>query len=78
VTATWSGARPLAAWTLQARRAGGAWRTVATVPSSAALVDRVAVGGVVADEIRLRLPATRYGGREPALAELRVSPVSRS
>ncbi|GAA1770168.1 discoidin domain-containing protein [Luedemannella helvata] len=72
VTAAWSGARPLATYTVQARRDGGAWRTIATVPSSAALVDRIRVGGFAADEVRLLLPATRSGGQAPALAELTV------
>jgi trehalose/maltose hydrolase-like predicted phosphorylase len=69
---TWQQARPLAPYTLQVRTSG-AWRTVATVPASAGNVDRVSFAAVPADAVRVLLPAARYGGREPRLAELVVS-----
>jgi hypothetical protein len=54
-------------------RAGGAWRTVATVTATAELVDKVSFEPVAGDAVRLRIPATRFGGENPKLAELAVS-----
>ena len=63
---------PLAPYEVQVR-AGGAWRTVATVTATADLVDKVTFGPVAADAVRLRIPATRFGGQNPKLAELAVT-----
>jgi trehalose/maltose hydrolase-like predicted phosphorylase len=71
-TATWLDARPLAPYRLQVRVAG-AWRTVATVRPQGGDVDTISFAPVVADAVRLRLPATRLGGENPRLAELTVS-----
>jgi trehalose/maltose hydrolase-like predicted phosphorylase len=65
-------ARPLATYRLQVR-AGDAWRTVATVPAAEGEIDTVSFAPVVADAIRVRLPATRLGGENPRLAELVVA-----
>jgi hypothetical protein len=46
---------------------------VATVPATADLVDKVTFGAVAGDAVRLRIPATRFGGQNPKLAELAVS-----
>ena len=70
-TATWQDARPLAPYTLQVR-AAGEWRTVATVRAADRDVDTISFAPVVADAVRLRLPATRLGGDNPRLAELTV------
>lgn len=70
-TATWQDARPLAPYTLQVR-AAGEWRTVATVRAADRDVDAISFAPVVADAVRLRLPATRLGGDNPRLAELTV------
>jgi trehalose/maltose hydrolase-like predicted phosphorylase len=71
-TLTWLDARPMAPYEVQVRTAG-AWRTVATVPATADLVDEVAFGPVTGDAVRLKIPATRFGGQNPKLAELEVS-----
>ena len=71
-TLTWLDARPLAPYTLQVRTAS-AWRTVATVPATAAMVDKITFGPVAGDAVRLQIPATRFGGQNPKLAELAVS-----
>jgi F5/8 type C domain/Glycosyl hydrolase family 65, C-terminal domain len=71
-TTTWLDARPLAPYRLQVR-AAGAWRTVATVRAEDRDVDMISFAPVVADAVRLRLPATRLGGENPRLAELTVS-----
>jgi hypothetical protein len=69
---TWLDARPLASYEVQIRTAG-AWRTVATVPATADMVDKVTFGPVADDAVRPRIPATRSGGQDPRLAELAVS-----
>jgi trehalose/maltose hydrolase-like predicted phosphorylase len=71
-TLTWLDARPLAPYEVQVRT-GGAWRTVATVRATADLVDKVGFAPVAGDAVRLRIPATRFGGQNPKLAELAVS-----
>lgn len=71
-TLTWLAARPLATYALQVLADGG-WRTVARVPGSSSLVDTVAFPPVRADAVRLQLPATRFGGKNPQLAELVVT-----
>jgi hypothetical protein len=71
-TLTWLDARPLAPYEVQVRT-GGAWRTVATVPATADLVDKVSFDPVAGDAVRLRIPATRFGGQNPKLAELAVT-----
>ena len=71
-TLTWLDARPLAPYTL-AVRAAGVWRTVATVPATADVVDQVSFEPVAGDAVRLQIPATRFGGQDPRLAELAVS-----
>ena len=65
-------ARPLAAYTLQARSAG-TWRTVATVHATTGTTDTVSFTPIAADAVRLRLPATRLGGQNPRLVELIVA-----
>jgi trehalose/maltose hydrolase-like predicted phosphorylase len=70
-TITWQQARPLAPYVLQVRT-GGTWRTVATVPASNQMVDRVSFAAVSAQGVRIRIPAARFGGEEPRLAELVV------
>jgi hypothetical protein len=70
-TLTWLDARPLAPYTLQVRTAG-AWRTVATVSAAADMVDKVAFAAVAGDAVRVQIPATRFGGQDPKLAELAV------
>jgi hypothetical protein len=71
VTATWQEARPLSAYQVQVRT-GDTWRTVATVSSAAGDIDTISFPAVEADAVQLLLPATRYGGQEPRLAELAV------
>jgi F5/8 type C domain len=71
-TLTWLDARPLAPYEVQVRVAG-AWRTVATVAATADMVDKVSFDPVAGDAVRLRIPATRFGGQNPRLAELAVS-----
>jgi trehalose/maltose hydrolase-like predicted phosphorylase len=71
-TLTWLDARPLAPYEVQVR-AGGVWRTVATVRATMDLVDKVTFEAVAADAVRLRIPATRFGGENPKLAELVVA-----
>jgi len=71
-TLTWLDARPLAPYEVQVRT-GGAWRTVATVTATADLVDKVSFDPVAGDAVRLRIPATRFGGQNPKLAELAVT-----
>ena len=71
-TLTWLVARPMAPYEVQVRTAG-AWRTVATVPATADMVDEVAFGPVAGDAVRLQIPATRFGGQNPKLAELEMS-----
>ena len=71
-TLTWLDARPLAPYEVQVRTAG-AWRTVATVAATADLVDKVSFDPVAGDAVRLRIPATRFGGQNPKLAELAVT-----
>jgi hypothetical protein len=71
-TLTWLDARPLAAYDVQVRTEG-AWRTVATVGASTDLVDKVTFEAVAGDAVRLRIPATRFGGENPKLAELAVA-----
>jgi hypothetical protein len=66
-TLTWLDARPLAPYEVQVRT-GGAWRTVATVTATADLVDKVSFDPVAGDAVRLRIPATRFGGQNPKLA----------
>ncbi len=75
-TLSWLGARPLAPYEVQLRSAGS-WRTVATVPAGSSLEDEVNLRATPADAVRLRIPATRYGGENPALAELRLIGVHR-
>jgi len=70
--ATWQDARPLAPYRIQVR-AAGAWRTVATVPAGGGDLDTVSFAPVMADAVRVRLPATRLGGENPRLAELAVA-----
>ena len=70
-TLTWLDARPLAPYELQIRTAG-AWRTVATVPATTNMVDEVTFEPVAGDAVRLQIPATRFGGQNPKLAELAV------
>ena len=70
-TLTWLDARPLAPYEVQVRTAG-AWRTVATVPATSGMVDQVGFGPVAGDAVRLRIPATRFGGQNPKLAGLAV------
>jgi hypothetical protein len=70
-TVTWLDARPLAPYELQVRVAG-TWRTVATVAATADMVDKVSFDPVAGDAVRLRIPATRFGGQNPKLAELAV------
>jgi hypothetical protein len=48
----------------------GAWRTVA---ATADMVDKVSFDPVAGDAVRLQIPATRFGGQNPKLAELAVS-----
>ena len=69
---TWLVARPLGTYSLQARSDEG-WVTVANVPGSGSLIDRVRFDALPADALRLRLPATRSGGLNPQLAELVVT-----
>jgi hypothetical protein len=71
-TLTWLDARPLAPYQVQVRTAG-VWRTVARVPATADMVDKVTFGPVAGDAVRLQIPATRFGGQGPKLAELVVS-----
>jgi hypothetical protein len=71
-TLTWLDARPLAPYEVQVR-AGGVWRTVATVRATMDLVDKVTFEAVAGDAVRLRIPATRFGGENPKLAEVVVS-----
>ena len=71
-TLTWVDARPLAPYQVQVRTAG-VWRTVARVPATADMVDKVTFGPVAGDAVRLQIPATRFGGQGPKLAELVVS-----
>jgi trehalose/maltose hydrolase-like predicted phosphorylase len=71
-TLTWLDARPLAPYEVQVRT-GGDWRTVATVSATADLVDKVSFDPVATDAVRLRIPATRFGGQNPELAELAVT-----
>jgi trehalose/maltose hydrolase-like predicted phosphorylase len=71
-TLTWLDARPLAPYEVQIR-VGGAWRTVATVAATADMVAKVSFDPVAGDAVRLRIPATRFGGQNPKLAELAVS-----
>jgi hypothetical protein len=71
-TLTWLDARPLAPYEVQLRTAG-AGRTVATVSATADMVDKVAFEPAAGDALRLRIPATRFGGQNPKLAELTVS-----
>ena len=68
----WDESRPLAPYLLQAR-AGGAWRTVATVRGTGD-TDSVAFAPVNAEAVRLRIPATRRAGENPRLAEFSVGP----
>jgi trehalose/maltose hydrolase-like predicted phosphorylase len=70
-TLTWLDARPLAPYEVQIR-AAGAWRTVATVPATTNMVDEVTFEPVAGDAVRLQIPATRFGGQNPKLAELAV------
>ncbi|MDX6323904.1 MAG: hypothetical protein QOK15_258, partial [Nocardioidaceae bacterium] len=70
-TVTWQDARPLAPYRLQVRT-GGSWRTVATVTASSRLVDHVSFVAVSAQAVRILIPAARFGGAEPRLAELSV------
>jgi len=72
-TVTWQQARPLAPYTLQVRTAG-VWRTVATVSPGNRDVDQISFAAVTAQAVRVLIPAARYGGREPRLAELSVAP----
>jgi trehalose/maltose hydrolase-like predicted phosphorylase len=72
-TLSWQHGRPLAPYTLQVRSAG-VWRTVATVPAASRDVDPVSFPAVTAQAVRVLIPATRYGGAEPRLAELALSP----
>jgi hypothetical protein len=37
------------------------------------MVDKVTLGPVAGDAVRLLIPATRFGGQGPKLAELAVS-----
>ena len=74
--ATWEEARPLAPYQVQVR-ADGTWRTVATVSAAEGDVDTVTFPPVVADAVRLRIPATRQGGENPRLAELAVAGADR-
>ena len=53
-------------------RPAGAWRTVATVPATADMVDEVSFEPAAGVAGRLRIPATRFGGQNPKLAELAV------
>jgi hypothetical protein len=46
---------------------------VATVSATADLVDKVSFDPVATDAVRLRIPATRFGGQNPELAELAVT-----
>jgi hypothetical protein len=46
---------------------------VAMVPATADLVDKVSFDPVAGDAVRLRIPATRFGGQNPKLAELAVT-----
>jgi hypothetical protein len=71
-TLTWLDARPLAPYELQVHT-GGAWRRVATVRATADLVDKVSFAPVAGDAVRRRIPATRFDGQNPKLAELVVS-----
>jgi trehalose/maltose hydrolase-like predicted phosphorylase len=71
-TLTWLDARPLAPYEVQIRVAG-AWRTVATVAATAGMVDKVSFEPVAGDAVRVQIPATRFGGQNPKLAELAVS-----
>jgi trehalose/maltose hydrolase-like predicted phosphorylase len=71
VTATWQDARPLAPYAVQVATGSG-WHTVATVPASAGNVDAVTFDPITADAVRLQIPATRFGGQNPRLAELAV------
>jgi hypothetical protein len=43
---------------------------VATVSATADLVDTVSFDPVAGDAVRLKIPATRFGGQDPELAEL--------
>jgi trehalose/maltose hydrolase-like predicted phosphorylase len=70
-TVTWQDDRPLAPYDLQVRT-GGSWRTVATVDASDQLVDHVSFAAVKATAVRVLIPAARFGGAEPRLAELVV------
>jgi hypothetical protein len=45
---------------------------VATVPATADMVDEVSFEPAAGDAVRLRIPATRFGGQNPKLAELAV------
>jgi hypothetical protein len=38
---------------------------MATVPATAGLVDQVRFEAVAGDAVRLRIPATRFGGQSP-------------
>jgi hypothetical protein len=62
----------LAPYRLQVRTAA-AWWTVATVRATADMVDKVSFGPVAGDAVRLLVPATRFGGQDPKLAEPVVS-----
>ena len=42
-------------------------------PATADMVDKVSFDPVAGDAVRLRIPATRFGGQNPKLAELAVS-----
>jgi hypothetical protein len=46
---------------------------VATVPATADVVDQVSFEPVAGDAVRPQIPATRFGGQDPRLAELAVS-----
>jgi hypothetical protein len=65
----------LSAYTIEVRGPAGDWREVATVPAFSYSTDWVTYSPPVqADAIRLRLPATRSGGKNPQLADLVVRP----
>jgi hypothetical protein len=63
-TSTGASARSLAPYELQAPTAG-AGRTVATVPATADMADKISFAPVAGDAVRLPIPATRFGGQDP-------------
>jgi hypothetical protein len=71
-TLTWLDARPLAPLRAPGPRRGNL-ADGGDGAGHADMVDRVSFDAVAGDAVRLRIPATRFGGQNPKLAELAVS-----